>query len=225
MNIFYMIFIFPLVSGMKFILGLSYDIIGSYGLSIVIMSIVVNTVLLPLYYLAEKWQNRERQIQRKMSPEIKEINKTYKGEEKYNKTVEIYKKYNYHPVYSFRTSFGFLIQVPFFIAAYTLLSKYEPFNGISFLFIDNLSEPDSLLTIGAFSINILPFVMTLFNLLSSFVYTKGLTKGEQYKLFFMALLFLFLLYTSSSALVFYWTLNNVYSLFKNVIHNPVKQNI
>lgn len=207
---------------MKHVIEFAYDLTGSYGVSIIILSLIVNTVLLPLYYLAEKWQNNERKIQKTMSPELLQAKKDFQGEERYNKTVEIYKKYKYHPIYSFRTSFGFLIQVPFFIAAYTLLSKYTGLKGESFLFITDLGLVDSMIGLGSFRINIMPIIMTIFNLLSSFVYTKDLTKSEKYKLLLMSLVFLVLLYTSPAGLVMYWTMNNIYSLVKNTIHNPVK---
>lgn len=225
MNIIYLLIINPLVIFMKFILDLSYNLTDSYGLSIVLLSLVVNTVLLPLYYLAEKWQNAERNVQAKMLPELTTVKKEYSGEERYIKTTEVYKKHKYHPIFSLRTTFGFLIQVPFFIAAYTLLSKYKGFDGVSFLFVENLALTDGLISIGTLSINVLPILMTLFNLISSFVYTKGLTAGEKYKLLFIAFLFLFLLYSSPAALVMYWTLNNIYSLAKNFIHNPVKKDL
>lgn len=223
MNILYAIFIKPLMVFMEYILEFVFQITSSYGFSIIILSLVVNIVLLPLYYLAEKWQNKERFVQRKMAPELALVKKDYKGEERYIKTTEVYKKYNYHPILSFRTSFGFLIQVPFFIAAYTLLSKYSFIEQSSFLFIGNLAQPDDLLNILGKNISLLPFVMTLFNLLSSFIYTKELTNNEKMKLFLMAFLFLFLLYTSPAGLVLYWTMNNVFSLLKNIIYCPVKK--
>lgn len=222
MHILYLIFINPLMLFMKVILTTAYNLTHSYGISIVILSLIVNTILLPLYYLAEKWQNSERNIKLKMAPQLAKAKKELQGEERYDKTVEIYKEHSYHPIYSFRTSFGFMIQVPFFIAAYTLLSKYTGLNGTSFLFIHNLGQIDGLLSIGSININLLPFLMTIFNLISSFLYTKGLSKGEKFKLFFMALVFLVLLYNSPAGLVMYWTMNNIYSLMKNIIHNPVK---
>ena len=47
-----------------------------------------------------------------------------------------------------RSSFGLLIQVPFFIAAYAYLSHLEVLRGTSFLFIRDLGAPDALLKLG-----------------------------------------------------------------------------
>jgi len=221
MNIFYFIFVFPLRFLMDLALNTAAFRIESVGWSIIVLSIVVNTILLPLYYLAERLQNKERKIQRQMAPELVEIKKSYRGEKQYDRTVILYKKFNYHPVKSLRTSFGFLIQVPFFIAAYTLLSHSSLLDHVSFLFLNNLGAPDSLISLNGISINLMPFLMTVINLFSSFVYAKNLNIGEKVKLVSMAFLFLVLLYNSSSGLVLYWTMNNIYSLVKNIIHNPV----
>ena len=224
MNIFYAVFVFPLRFLMDGVLNASAVWTGSVGLSIILLSILVNTVLLPLYYLAEKWQNIERNIQGQMAPRLADIKKGYRGEEQYNRTVALYKEFNYHPIKSLRTSFGFLIQVPFFIAAYTLLSHNPLLDNVRFLFLNNLGMPDALISVGGLTINIMPVLMTVINLFSSLIYAKNLNRGEKVKLVSMALLFLVLLYNSSSGLVFYWTMNNLYSLVKNIIHNPVNIN-
>jgi len=61
--------------------------------------------------------------------------------------------------------------------------------------------------------------MTLINVLSSEIYAKGMKFKEKLQLHGMALIFLVLLYNSPSGLVLYWTLNNVFSLVKNIVNN------
>ena len=124
-----------------------------------------------------------------------------------------------------RSSISLIIQVPFFIAAYHFLSNLEIIQSIPFLFIHDLGEPDALFSIGSFKINVLPIAMTIINILSGAVYTKGFPIKEKIQLYAMALLFLFLLYDSPSGLVLYWTMNNVFSLVKNIFYktnNPAR---
>lgn len=59
-----------------------------------------------------------------------------------------YKQNHYHQIMVLRSSFGLLIQVPFFIAAYAYLSHLEVLRGTSFLFIRDLGAPDALLKLG-----------------------------------------------------------------------------
>jgi hypothetical protein len=82
-----------------------------------------------------------------------------------------------------------------------------------------------LLVIGGLSINVLPILMTLINVISCVIYLKGFPLKSKIQLYGMALFFLVFLYTSPSGLVFYWTLNNLFSLGKNALsrlpHKPV----
>ncbi|MDR1125689.1 MAG: sulfatase-like hydrolase/transferase, partial [Deltaproteobacteria bacterium] len=105
-----------------------------------------------------------------------------------------------------------------FFAAYHLLNNMSALTGVSWLCFTDLSRPDALLSLGTFSVNILPFVMTAANLISVAVYTSRLTAKEKRNLLLLALLFLALLYPSSTALLIYWTCNNIFSLGKNLVY-------
>lgn len=216
LSLLYDIFISPLMVGMNFVLVNAYSILHSYGLAIVVLSLVVNTVLLPLYHMADKWQQEEREKQNKMADKVAEIKQAFQGQERFMMLKTLYRQNHYHPIMAVRNSVGFLIQVPFFFAAYQLLSHFPALNGQSFGPFANLGLPDGLLTIGDLHINVMPFVMTGINLLSAFVYTKGLSSKDKIQLYVFAGIFLVLLYTSPVGLVLYWTLNNAYSLGKNI---------
>jgi YidC/Oxa1 family membrane protein insertase len=216
-NIFYTIFIFPLESGMRLVFNSAYNLFENYGVAIIIMSLAVNIVLLPLYYLAERWQGAERKIKAAMQDELDKIKKAFKGEKRYYYTMAVYKRFNYHPLMAIRVSFGFLIQVPFFIAAYHFLSNNTALNGVSFLFLKDLFQPDAFAVIAGFNLNLMPFVMTAVNIFSSYIYTTNLQKNDKIQLWVLALLFFVLLYNSPSGLVLYWTLNNIFSLVKNTL--------
>lgn len=215
-HLLYILFIFPLEEGMSFIFKAFREAGASEGLSVLGLSLVVNAVLIPLYFAAEKQQNKERERQHKILPRARELKAVYKGNELYMRTAAWYRINGYHPIMGLRNLLGFLIQVPFFIAAFHFLEKNTALKGASFFFLSDLSRPDALIKFGALSVNLLPFVMTGFNLLSSLVYGKALLRNEKIQLYGIAGLFLILLYNSPSGLVLYWTMNNVFSLVKNL---------
>jgi membrane protein insertase Oxa1/YidC/SpoIIIJ len=97
------------------------------------------------------------------------------------------------------------------------LSNYSALNGVSFLFLKNLFQPDAFAAIAGFNLNLMPFVMTAVNIFSSYIYTTNLQKNDKVQLWILALLFFVLLYNSPSGLVLYWTLNNIFSLIKNTL--------
>ena len=217
-NFLFFLCINPLESAMRTVLECAYSLTGSWGVSLVLMSLAVNIALIPVYHLAETWQEAERAIQKKMAPKLAEIKDVFSGKERYMYMRALYRLHGYSPIYALRTSFGLLIQIPFFFAAYHLLNAAPELAGASWLFISDLSKPDALLPLGSFSINLLPFVMTAANLVSAAVYTSRLTRREKIQLYGLAALFLILLYPSSSALLVYWTCNNLFSLGKNLVY-------
>ena len=218
MNIFYNIFIYPI----QFFIEIIFYILkvhteSSNTVSIILLSIFVNIISLPLYNIAEKWQKRERDIQNKMKPMIDNIKSVYKGDQRFLLIRACYRINGYKTIYAFRGTLGLLIQIPFFIAAYNFISNIPGLELEKFWFINDLSKPDALLKLGNYSINILPFIMTLFSLLSGLVYAKKLTLKEQLPLYAISLIFLFILYSSPSALLIYWTVNCIFSFVKNII--------
>ncbi len=217
----YYLFIAPLEWIMRTVLEAGCASFGTYGAALVFMSIVVNVMLLPLYHLAETWQESERRVQHAMESQLARIKRTFKGRERFMLIATLYRQHEYHPVYAVRTSFGFLIQVPFFFAAYHFLSHYTPLNGASFWIFDDLAKPDGLLSVAGLPVNVLPILMTVINIVSALVYTNRLRFKDKLQLYVMAALFLVLLYTAPSGLVFYWTCNNIFSLLKNMVYEEL----
>ncbi|EMB19827.1 YidC/Oxa1 family membrane protein insertase [Treponema denticola OTK] len=219
LNFLYTIFIYPVYMFVEFILFIANNITQDHiGLSIIILSLGINLITLPIYNVAEKWQEMERIIQKRMKPKVNDIKAVFKGDERYMILSAYYRQNNYHPLYALRSLFALFIQIPFFIAAYQLLSELPALKETSFLFLKDLGSPDKLINIGSISLNLLPVIMTVINIAASAVYTKGLELKDKLTLYLTAFLFLILLYNSPSGLVLYWTLNNIFSLFKNIFY-------
>lgn len=217
----YLIFIAPIEVCMGAVFEACHALTGSYGLSLIGVSIVVSTAVLPFYNKVETWQEAERDIKMRMAPREAMIRRAFKGQERFAMLQTLYRQSGYSPLMSLRSSLGVMLQIPFFIAAYQLISNMQILNGQSFGIIRNLGAPDALLTIGGMSINVLPILMTAVNLLSAFIYTKGLSVRDKIQLYGIAGLFLVLLYNSPAALTFYWLMNNVYSLVKNLVEKDL----
>jgi membrane protein insertase Oxa1/YidC/SpoIIIJ len=217
LDILYTLFIFPIEQ----IIELSYifilKVFNNPALSVLGVSFAVSILTLPLYFMAEKHQRSERDIQKKMKPGVDNIRAVFSGDERFMRLAVYYRQNRYHPLYSLRSSISLLIQIPFFIAAYHFLSNLTMIKGVSLGPITDLAKPDSLLVIRNININILPIAMTLINCVSAFIYSKGFFKNEKIQLYGIAAVFLVLLYNSPSGLVLYWTGNNLFSLVKNGI--------
>jgi len=213
----YTLIISPVVQLIELCYLFACRVFDNQGISILGVSIAVSVCTLPLYFFAEKYQQKERDLQKRLKPKIDRIKDVFRGDEQYMILSTFYKQNHYHPVYTLRSTFGLLIQIPFFIAAYSYLSHLDALKGSSFFFIPDLGKPDALFSTGSGYINILPILMTVLNCMAGAIYTKGLDAKEKIQLYAMALVFLVLLYNSPSGLVLYWTMNNIFSLVKNIL--------
>lgn len=193
-------------------------VIDNPGLSIIVLSLVMNFLVLPLYKRADAMQEEERDMEMKLRDGVAHIKKTFSGDEKMMILQTYYRQNNYKPTYVLRGAVSLFLQIPFFIAAYRFLSGLSLLNGVSFGPISDLGKPDGMLVIAGITINILPVIMTAVNLVSCVIFTKGGTLKSKIQLYAMALFFLVFLYTSPAGLVFYWTLNNVFSLIKTIFY-------
>ena len=224
-HIFYSFVIYPLTQIIEFVFSFCNHIFDNTGISIIGVSCAVSLLTLPLYIVAEHWQQVERDIQKKMKAEVAKIKAVFHGNEQYMILSTYYRQNHYHPIMSLRSAFGLLIQIPFFTAAYSCLSHMSALQGHSFLFIRNMGAPDALFTIGSFNVNVLPIAMTLINMISGTLYTRGLSLRDKIQTYGLALVFVVILYDSPAGLVMYWTMNNIFSLVKNVFYklkNPIK---
>ena len=213
----YSIFIKPIELIVEFVFVVLYRLFWNSGYAIIGVSLVINTLVLPIYRQADRAQEEERKKQEEMRPKIELIKRAFSGDERYMILSTYYKKVGYHPFSALRGVLPILLQIPFFIAAYHFLSNLEVLNGASFFILKDLGAPDGLLSFGTLRINLLPILMTTINIISAVIYLRGFPLKSKLQTYGLALAFLVLLYGSPSGLVFYWTLNNIFSLGKNIV--------
>jgi YidC/Oxa1 family membrane protein insertase len=218
-SIFYNVIIGPIELLIEFFYSfLIIFVRNNHGFAVLGISVIISFLCFPLYIKTEGIQEKERSIQKKLSKRVNSIRTNFKGDERYMILSMYYRENNYHPIMALRSSLGLLIQIPFFIAAYNFLSQLAILKGESFFFINDLGEPDSFWHLGSFPVNILPLLMTVINIISGMIYTRGFMLKERMQLYLMAIFFLVILYNSPAALAIYWISNNIFSLIKNIIY-------
>lgn len=211
MSFLYSITIYPLQVLYQYVYDFCVLLTSSYGWGLICLSVISTIIFIPMKDLAQRIQDKERKIQDILKPQIQAIKSESTGTIRHERINGLYKRYAYHPIFSIRSAFGILLQVPFLVAAYAMLSAYAPITGHSFGLIQDLSRPDGLL--GGF--NLLPVIMTLFNL--GALYTSaGFSRGEHIQGLLLAAFFLLLLYSAQSALLIYWTSNNAIFFFQSL---------
>jgi len=122
----------------------------------------------------------------------------------------VYKEYKVNPMSG---CLPMLAQLPIFIALFTTLRGAIELKGASFLWIHDLSVPDTVFSIGAIPVNILPLIMGV-----TMVWQQKLTPvadpNQAKMMMLMPVVFTFLFYNFPSGLVLYWLVNNILSIWQ-----------
>ncbi|OGW80643.1 MAG: hypothetical protein A3C47_00215 [Omnitrophica bacterium RIFCSPHIGHO2_02_FULL_51_18] len=197
-------------------LELLHSVFKNYGLSIILLTFLINLLLFPLTRAGYMSMKRMQVIQPQMA-KVREHNK--KNPEKMNREMmELYKKHKVNP---FGGCFPMLLQMPVFIALYVALSKSVILVNSHFLWVNDLSSPDSVylpvsLPFLGNKIHVLPLVMVAAMVIQQ-KFTQIKMEGQdpametQQKMMalMMPVIFGFIFYSMPSGLVLYWLTNTI----------------
>lgn len=187
------------------------------GLQLLVFSVLLNLVLVPLYYQMEQRFAATRAVRDRVASEVARMKRHFRGRERYFYIRAVYRNYHYHPISQVLGSADLLIQVVVFVTVYRYLSGNPEFVHQAYGPIADLSRPDRLLA----GVNLLPLLMTAINAASVYFYVQD--RDKRLQAWLLALVFLVLLYQSPAALVMYWTANNLFSLARNVLQRRLGQ--
>ncbi len=168
-------------------------------------------------------------MQKKMQalkPKIDEIKEKYK-DDKAKQNQELMKLYTGHginPLSSLGGCLPMLIQIPVFIALYDVLLYSIELRHSTFLWIDNLAEPEHLFDFPGIGVpfRILPLAMGV-----SWYASQKLTPASaptvdnvQAKVMeFMPIIFTIVFWGLPSGLILYWTVSNILSIVQQLYVN------
>jgi YidC/Oxa1 family membrane protein insertase len=209
-------------------------IVGHPGVAIIALAVSVRILLLPLTVFAERLQEQVNTTQARLQPGIDAIKAAHRGEEQARRTLALYRAEGVHPLYTLKSLLGVLIQLPVFVAVFDMLAEDFDLQGVSFLWIQDLSRPDELFRLPVCvpffgcHVNLLPFLMSAVSLAAllryhSPVLTPGLVRRQRRTLSGMALLFFLLFYTFPASMVLYWTSTNAVQLVKGELARRRRQ--
>ena len=198
------------------LLNFSYDhLYPNYGVAIILLTLLVRLVFWPLTHKSTESAKRMRDVQ----PKIKAIQEQFK-EEPHKLQQEIWKVYRENKVNPFSSCLPMLVQLPVFIALYTVLRSAVELRFASFVWVADLSEPENLFAgilpfAPNFALNILPLVMAAVTILQSKL-TPAMGDPAQQKMmtWMMPLMMLFFFYSMPAALSLYWTVSTMLAILQ-----------
>ncbi len=201
----------------NYLLAYFYSITGNYGLSIIMLTAVVNIVTFPL---TKKQLQSSRKLQ-EVQPELKKIQEKYKHDrEKSNKaTMEFMKEHQVNPLGG---CLPLLVQFPIIIAVFTLLREPWKFMDMeiintSFLFLDLTTSPSE----AAPDIIFLnPYlILPVMAAAATYFHQKLVLTDPRQKimLYIFPVMILGISYSFPAGLVLYWFTNSILSVGNHFI--------
>jgi YidC/Oxa1 family membrane protein insertase len=197
-----------------------FGIVHNWGVSIILLSVLLNIMLFPLTLKSFKSMQKMHELH----PQMEKLKAQFKDNpQKLNKEImELYRKYKVNPLGG---CLPLLLQMPIFVALYQALTKSIALRGAGFLWINDLSMPDAVgipfaLPIFGNSINILPLAMVVLMVVQQKISSKvmGSAVPEEQKrqqkimLIMMPIMFGFIFYNMPSGMVLYWVVNTILTI-------------
>lgn len=185
---------------------------GSYGIAIILLTIIVRVVFWPV---TQKANNSMRKMQ-KVGPMVKELKEKYKDNPQLmnQKMMELYRKEGVNPLGG---CLPILLQIPVFLALYSALDASVELRHVSFLWATDLTKPDLVGPQFLFGYGIHPLILIMTALMvlqQKMTPSTGADPMQQKMMMFMPIVMLVMLYNLPSGLTLYWTVSQIFSILQ-----------
>jgi len=192
-----------------------YTFIPNYGWVIIVFATVVKIVFYPLTHKTYESAARMQELQ----PKITALRDKYKNDQQRlsRETMKLYKDEGVNPLGG---CLPMLPQMPIFFALYQVFSSAIELRQTPFLWITDLSQPDTVM-VGGFALHLLPLLMAA----SMFIQQKMTMKDpkQAFLVYLMPVMMIFFFWGISSGLVLYWTTFNVLTIAQQWLVNHFKK--
>jgi len=202
------------------------DFFSNYGISIIVLTIALRVIFFPLTVKSMKSMKAMQNKMKSLKPEIDALKEKYKDDKSTQQAemMKLYTSNDINPLSSLGGCLPLLIQLPVFIALYFALLYSIDLRHSSFLWVNDLSQPEHLFDVLGIPFRVLPLLMGVSWFLSQRL-TPMTTPGSeamelQMKLMqFMPIIFTVMFWGLPSGLILYWTVSNILSVGQQLYIN------
>jgi YidC/Oxa1 family membrane protein insertase len=198
----------PLTGAFTWMLRAMHSVIPNYGLAIILITVLVRLAMAPL--MSKQMQSMKRLGE--LQPKMKEIQERF-ADDRQRQSEEMMKLYRQSGVNPLGGCFPMLLQFPVFIGLYyALQSSIELRQAPFFLWIRDLSAPETLFTLPGLEIpvRVLPLLMGASMVLQSKLTPTSVDPAQaRMMMTVMPVMFTVLFYQFPSGLVLYWFVSNL----------------
>jgi YidC/Oxa1 family membrane protein insertase len=193
----------------------------SWGLAIIALTLVVRTLLWPLYAKSTRSMKRMSKLQ----PEMTKLKEKY-SDDPNKMNQEIAKLFRTYGVSPLGGCLPMLLQLPIFFGFYRMLEYAVELRHQGFWWVDDLSQPDTIYVLpifGGVPVNLLPIVMAITSFIQMAMTPMTGDKMQRRMMMMMPFIFVFICYNFASALALYWTTTNLFSILQTWITNKLPE--
>lgn len=218
----------------KWLLQMINKLVKNWGVSIIIMTILLRLVLFPLTYKSSMGTLKMQEMQPKLQAlQTKHKDNPQKLQEE---TAKLYQESGYNPLSG---CLPMIFQMMALLAMFNLFNNYFEFRGASFVpgWIDDLSIGDSVWSwnkeipvisgITGNCIRILPIIYLVSQLFYGKITQMGGAAAGQSQMnmklmtYGLPVFFSFMFYNAPSGLILFWTISNLLQMGQQIIINKV----
>ena len=195
-------------------MNLVHDMAGvGYGVAIIVITVIIKLLFWPLTQASTRSMKRMQALQ----PQMKALQEKFKDDPaKMNKKLMAFMREN--KVSPLGGCLPMLLQIPVFFGFFKMIRSAIELRGASFLWISDLSQPDTLFMIPGinFPFNLLPLIMGATMLFQARLTPMSpcMDPMQQKMMRFMPLMFMVFLYNYSAGLTLYWTVQNLLTILQ-----------
>ncbi|WLR41887.1 YidC family membrane integrase SpoIIIJ [Bacillus carboniphilus] len=191
---------------------------NSYGLSIIIVTLIIRIAILPLMIK----QTKNSKAMQALNPEMKKLREKYSSKDQQTQQKlqqEMMSLFQSHGVNPLAGCFPLLIQMPILIGFYHAIMRTSEIKNHTFLWFDlGVSDPYYILPVLA---GILTFAQQKLMMAG----TENQNPQMQMMLYLMPVMIVVFAITLPSALSLYWVVGNIFMIIQTFfIKGPVVQN-
>ncbi len=194
---------------LKSMIGINNAINHKYGyaLAIILITIVIKMLFWPITHKSTVSMRKMQDVQ----PKIAKIREEYKGnqQEMQRKIMELYKEEKVNP---FGGCLPMLIQIPVFFSLFNTFRSAVELRQAEFLWIDDLSLPDTVFPGIGFPLRPLAIIMGVSMMVQQKLTPSTGDASQKKMMYFMSIFFVFMLYGMPAGLTLYWTVNQLISI-------------
>lgn len=183
------------------------SILGSYAAAIIVLTLLIKSIL----WIPQNHATKSMKRMQVLAPKMTELKEKYKDDptKQSEETMKLYKQYGVNPIGG---CLPMLFQIPIFFGFYSMLGSAIELRNSHFLWISDLSQPDTIAHFMGFPINLLPIIMAGTMLWQMAISPKSGDAIQQRMMYFMPVIFLTFAYNYASGLALYWTTQNLFSI-------------